>query len=342
MTRQPKFHSFNLLLLTRTSRSYVHGTESQFLNINFSRAFHSSKQQSLDFSFVSILEPVHSAVEFSHEFTGLSWHWIIPLSTFLVRSCTTLPVAIINRRRTQKQAELQPLLGAVAPILRARLAQVATANSRGVQLSNEQIEVLAVKERRKRRVELFRRHKCQAWKSLVLLPSVQLPLWISLSLVFRAMCGWSNLSSIPVEPGFKTDTFLWCTDLVEADPFGALPIIIGILGLANVEWNAINTMNRAAATPSSSSAASYAGPTVPRIVANISRVGILFFMTMSFQAPTAVCLYWVSSGAFSLIQNIAFDYLMPLRYQTTHPTTAFNMNHTIDIELAKNLPAPSS
>ncbi|VVT54579.1 uncharacterized protein SAPINGB_P004146 [Magnusiomyces paraingens] len=294
------------------------------------RRFHASATRQFDLG--ALLEPVHSAVQAAQAYSGLSWHYMIPLATLAVRATTTLPVAIANRKRAQKQAELQPVLSAMTPILRARLAMASGKNSRGVTLTSEQISVLATKERRRRRVELFRKYRCQAWKSIVLLPAVQMPLWIALSLVFRSMCGWSGSigSSIPLEQAFNSDAFLWCTDLVSPDPYGALPILVGILGMANIEWNAINVMNRAAAPTSTASVAAAAtqGPSVPRIVANISRVAVMGFTTMAFQAPVAVCLYWVSSSSFSLLQNLAFDRWLPLQpYTPRPPTTEFNFSH---------------
>lgn len=223
------------------------------------------------------------------------------------------------------------MLGAMTPIIRARLAQSEAARDGGgggTPLSYEQITVLSAKERRRQRVELFKRHGCQAWKSIVLVPAVQMPLWVSLSFVFRAMCGWSVISGIPVEPAWKLEqaaSFLWFQDLVQCDPYGVLPLLIGGISLANVEWNTVNMMNAQLRSGSGSSAATAtttSGPSVPRIVSNLSRVGVLFFMTASFQAPAAVCLYWLTSSGFSLLQNVAFDYFLPLNVPPPKPSVA--------------------
>lgn len=295
-------------------------------NSSLNRGFHVSRTPHFELTALT-LEPLHHAIQYVQATTGLSWHWMIPLTTVTLRTAVTLPIAILNRRRNQKQAELQPLLGAMTPIIRARLAQSDAARE-GV-LTYEQIQVLSMKERRRRRIELFKRHKCQAWKSLVLLPSVQMPLWISMSMVFRAMCGWSVVSAIPVEPAFQNDSWLWIPDLITSDPYGILPLFIGCLSLANVEWNTINMMN--AQQRRGVQASGPSGPSVPKIVSNLSRVGVLFFMTASFQAPAAVCLYWVSSSGFSLIQNVAFDYFLPLNQTPkTSVATAIPFPNTVE------------
>lgn len=286
------------------------------------RYFHTSRSAHLDFS--SLTLPVHDAIQAAHTVTGLSWHYLIPLTTFGLRAFITMPIAILNRKRNQKQAELQPILSASGPIIRAKLAQAASAGGvNGVVLTPEQIQVLAVKERRKRRIELFKRHGVQAWKSMVFVPSVQMPLWISMSWVVRSMCGYQQ-SNIPQEPGFSQDAFLWYPDLVSADPYSVLPLVIGFASLANVEWNTINMLNQ---SPTGRSTP------VQRIVTNLSRVGIMFFMTATFQAPSAVCLYWATSATFSLLQNIAFDYFFPIqRFKNEKPAigSALPSSNTVE------------
>lgn len=337
------------------------------------RLFHSTQPRQ-DLSIFTLLDPVHTALQTVHTSTGLSWPVLIPLSTVFVRLVFTFPISVLSRLRAQKQAELQPLLSAMTPILRAKLAQAgssASRNARGVELSSTQINVLATKERRRRRVELFKKFGCQSWKSIVLGPLIQMPIWISLSLVLRAMCGYSNLtgdaatgtSFIPIEDAFRHESFLWigaqpggwadsvvsfltgsgtlatsggAGGLMDADPIGILPLMVGLLGLANVEWNAVNVMGRAAAQSNPSPAGTPAGPSAPRIVANVSRAGILLFTTIAFNAPSAVCLYWVSSSAFSLAQNLFLDRVLPLKNVPVFPSpssvTKIDLEHGIKVK----------
>lgn len=273
---------------------------SAFCGLRPRRLFHQTANR--NFELLTVLEPVHHGLQYIHNTGGYPWHVIIPSAAILLRSAVTLPLSIANRIRARKQTELQPLLGASTPILKARLA-----NSQAAQngtLTQEQIEVLVNKEKRNRRIQLFKENNCQTWKSVLILPSVQIPLWITLSLVIRSMCGWSVLDGIPIEEGFKTDSFLWYSSLVKPDPYAVMPIAIGTTALVNMEWNAsqLNPGNK-----------SSKGPTIPRILTNASRFGVLFLMTMAFQAPAGVCLYWLTSHGFSLIQNLALDTLLPIR-----------------------------
>ena len=158
------------------------------------------------------LVPLHDALQAVHMGTGLPWYALIPLATVAMRTVVTLPVAIAEPRAQRKQVALAPVLSGAGPVLRARLA--ASEAAREGRLTTEQVTVLAQKEARRRRVELFRRHGCQVWKSVVLLPLVQMPVWVGTSLVVRAMCGWSagGVTAIGVEPGFSVPAeaaFAW-------------------------------------------------------------------------------------------------------------------------------------
>lgn len=270
------------------------------------RQFHASHARSFDLSSLisSVVEPTYSGISALQHSLGVPWYLFIPVSTFLVRTITTLPLSIQNRKRAQRQQQLQPLLGAMGTILRAKLAAHSqTATSK---LTPEQIHVLAAKETRRRRVELFRKYKCQVWKSLIILPSVQVPIFVILSLTIRAMCGWSVVEGIPVEAGLKTESFLWVKDLLSPDPYSVLPMTIGALSLLNVEWNALNTLNPTARNNN--------GFNISGTISNILRMGSLCFTVIALNAPSVLGLYWVSSNLYSLLQNVLLDRFLPLRY----------------------------
>lgn len=266
------------------------------------RQFHASRRQ--QFEMLTVLQPIHDGLQFAHTSMGMQWHTVIPLTAVALRTAITLPFSISNRLRSRKQAQLQPLLGAATPIMRAKLARSEAAQNGS--LTMDQIDILVNKERRRRRVELFKKYKCQVWKSVAILPAVQIPLWISVSMVIRSMCGWTPVEGVAVEQGFKTDSFLWYNDLMVIDPYGILPMAIGAVSMANMEWNAHNI--------NSTGTRSKNELTIPGILTTASRIGAIFIMTIAFQAPTALCLYWFSSNAFSLAQNMLLDVFLPVRY----------------------------
>ncbi|ODV75806.1 membrane insertase COX18 CYBJADRAFT_165209 [Cyberlindnera jadinii NRRL Y-1542] len=271
-----------------------------------------------------VITVLTSGLEALHSTTPLTWWMIIPMATITFRTMFTLPIAIIQRRRTQRQAQLTPLVQAMGPILRLKLAQRATSakalesqqqspeakmiGGQAAGLSYEQIMVLSSKERRRRQKKLYKDHNCQMWKNLIL-PGVQIPLWIAMSATFRDLTGWTDITSNPMDPALTTEGFLWVSDLTLSDPLAILPIVLGTLALTNVEWNAKtyslqNTHVRRSLriTPLES-------------ILNISRFGTVFLMAIATQAPSGLALYWISSNAFSLTQNMVLDRYIPMRYQ---------------------------
>lgn len=243
------------------------------------------------------VEPLVHLLESARSFTHLSWPVFIPVATTAVRLALTTPLAISNRRRLNKQRELAPLLSASVPVIKAQLASQVVAGKAA--LTPEQITVLAAKERRKRRVALYREFNCQNWKML-LLPAVQIPVFVAMSFAVRALVGF-DLTAVTEFGNADTSQFWWFRNIVEPDPMGIMPLVLGASSFANVELNA----RTVASTNSNTTNPNQTQP--PRnataLISNISRAGSLVFTAFSFYAPLALQLYWVSSNVFSLVQN---------------------------------------
>lgn len=266
-----------------------------------------------------------------HATTSIPWFVLIPMTTVVFRTVFTLPLAILQRRRTQKQASLRPIVQSMGPILRLKLAQRAqTAKAsesknlssegqmikgQAAGLTYEQIMLLSSKERRKRQKQLFKDHGCEMYKNF-LLPMVQIPIWIAMSATIRDLTGWSDIGSNPMDYSLTTEGFAWITDLTVNDPLSVMPIVLGTLALINVEWNAKtmslqNTHVRRSSriTPLDS-------------ILNLSRFGTVFLMAIATQAPVGLVEYWISSNTFSLLQNIVLDKYLPVRYQSEERWTS--------------------
>lgn len=265
------------------------------------------------FSTVGIVRPVETALNAVHDYSGLPWWAVIPLVTLALRGTVTLPIAVSTRLRAQKQHKLRPLISALGPILRAKLAF--NANKTETALTAPQIEMLAMKERRKRRVKLYKEHGCEMWKSLFIGPLVQLPIWVTMSLAVRAMCGWTVVNGIPVVRSMGAEGALWFPDLLVLDSTGVLPAAVGIITLLNVE---LTTKAQAQAMGTTATE----GPKLPKMMANVARVGAIALFSIAAQTPTAVCLYWISSSGFSLVQNILLNKYLPLREEPPTFTVA--------------------
>jgi inner membrane protein COX18 len=277
-----------------------------------------------------IVTVLTASIQTLHAYSGIPWWALIPLTTITLRTVWTLPLAILQRKRTQKQAELRPIVNAMGPILRLKLASRAQSakqketqqagelvdgvvpqgaiGGRAAALTYEQIMLLSAKERRERQKKLFKEHGCQMWKNFTL-PLFQIPLWLAMSATFRDLSGWNEISSNPLDDSLVSEGLYWFSDLTVADPMSILPVMLGTLALTNVEWN-FKTMQ----LHNSSSVRRSQRITAFDSVMNMSRLGVVFLMAVSTQAPAALALYWISSNAFSTVQNMVLDYYVPVRY----------------------------
>lgn len=280
-----------------------------------------------------IVSTLTDSMQALHSYTGIPWWALIPITTFSLRSIWTLPLAVLQRKRVQRQAELRPIVNATNPVLKLNLAkkvQIAKLKAEAelkkinenksdnylllqLPLSNmkyEEILLLATKETRKRQKALFKKHNVQIWKNFIL-PAFQIPLWVCMSLTMRNLSGWSSWDSVankPLDPSLYTEGALWITDLTCLDSMHILPLILGVISLCNVEWT-FKTFELLRLTQKSN-----LRPTLMDSVGNLSRMSVVFMMAISFTAPAALVLYWLSSQAFSLIQNVIMDLLLPISF----------------------------
>ncbi|KAI5956587.1 COX18 [Candida jiufengensis] len=274
-----------------------------------------------------IISTFTQSFENLHAYTGIPWWALIPITTFSLRSIWTLPLAIMQRKRIQKQSALKPIISAMGPILRMNLAKKVSNAKKVIQnpksdevtraslspvsnMTYEQILLLSTKETRKRQKQIFKKYDVQLWKNFIL-PVFQIPLWIIMSITMRDLSGWSswdNLHNKALDPSLYTEGCLWFQDLAVADPSHLFPVILGVISLCNVEWT-FKTLDLARLTQK----LKYR-PTLTDAVANFSRLSIVFMMAISIHAPAALLLYWISSQFFSLIQNIIMDLKFPISY----------------------------
>lgn len=279
-------------------------------------------QYKRNFSIEPIFDSLKHASEMliqAHADIGLPWWVFIPLTTFAMRTCFTLPIAIYQRRGLRKQNELRPIVQATTPVLRAKLASIAqreqakavsTIPNEKATLNAEKIMILAAKEKIKRQRSLFKQYGCQTWK-MMLLPAIQIPLWVSFSYMFRTITGWTDFGKSNIDMSLTTENFLHLNDLSVNDPYFALPIVLGVVALCNAEWN-FKTADLMQLTTRGKK--NILRPTAFDVIITLSRSSLIFLMALATQAPAALVMYWISSNSYSLFQNIIMDKLLPLRY----------------------------
>ncbi|KAF9109791.1 Cytochrome c oxidase assembly protein cox18, mitochondrial [Mortierella sp. AM989] len=238
----------------------------------------------------AVLASTHYILEGIHS-TGLPWWATIFCATFLLRTAITTPVAIYQQRAVGRMMALTPVLQAWLETLKTSVGIDHKLKGRDFATFNSEIQDAY----RAKVKELYSTHRCNPRVSFML-PWVQIPLFITMSLTIRGMAGYPlpflRDSSLPAEPGFADGGTMWFTDLAASDPTWIMPIAVGAVNLLNVELNAL-MMSK---TPTRNQV----------IFRNIFRALAITMIPIAHEAPMAICLYWMSSGSYSVIQNLAF------------------------------------
>lgn len=282
---------------------------------------------------LSLFQGVSETLIGIHDATSLPWVVLIPLGTILLRTVTTLPLSIWQRKRIVKQQELRKLVQAVPPVTKLRLAASTASRSdntitssgsatsdlsdgassgRSRTLTPEQITLLAVKETRKRQKRLFTKYGVQMWKNAVL-PLVQIPIWVTLSMGIRTLTEKRLIETTHVE--LLNSVIPQTLDLsLPLDSLPMLvPLVLGSLALTNVEYNGkmlSSTRASNAGIVLATDEHSRAAQSMASIL-SMSRFGCIFMMGVSSQASLLLSLYWISSQLYSFIQNLILNWLWP-------------------------------
>jgi inner membrane protein COX18 len=299
------------------------------------RAFHASpKPQILE----TLLTSTHALLTGIHTTTHLSWALTIPLSALLLRLSLTLPLTLLSRRAIQTRLALQPLLQAWSHQIRRQ--NMAKSGHMGPAIVYRDTEA----DMREKRGQIYSRWRCQLWKNF--LPAAQLPVWLLMVETLRGMVGTrkgllglmlpeavaGNVNEldaapelaaagipdaglgaeilgvksvgeavVPVEPSLATEGMLWFPDLMAADPLLLLPFMLSGVMFLNI----------------------YSGQQrgIPGVAMTQTRIRIMRALgvvalaagPLTLQMPTAMLLYWISSGMLAFWQNSLIDRYLPIK-----------------------------
>ncbi len=106
---------------------------------------------------------------------------------------------------------------------------------------------------------------------------------------------------VPVEPSLATDGMLWFPDLTAADPMLVLPFMLSGIMFLNIYSGQHRGIPGVAMTR--------------RRIRIMRALGVVALAVgpLTLQIPTAMLLYWVSSGMFAYWQNLLIDHYMPIK-----------------------------
>ncbi|XP_078576715.1 cytochrome c oxidase assembly protein COX18, mitochondrial-like isoform X2 [Branchiostoma floridae x Branchiostoma japonicum] len=224
-------------------------------------------------------------LEHVHLHTGLPWWATIVMTTVALRLGLTFPLAVYQAHVIARVEGLQPELARFAAALRRKVS--VTGHQRG--WSEKQMRSKFNVKMREFRTQLFIQDNCHPFKA-TLLVWVQMPMFICVSFALRHMTGsFQGAASACLQPDMVSQGALWFTDLTAADPTLLLPVMLGTLNLVIVEMHSLQQTEKTR---------------TQKVVTNFFRgVSVVMVMVAAYM-PAAMSLYWTSSSAVGLAQNI--------------------------------------
>ncbi|GBE79688.1 60Kd inner membrane protein-domain-containing protein [Sparassis latifolia] len=235
----------------------------------------------------------------------------ILLVTVVSRLIFTVPFSVWAKNRQWKAENLvAPQLQQEAPQMRQKVIDdMKRGNYRGD--SDEAIKKEMQKRARAllktRRAELNSLHGCSPIPTVVIPPLTQLPLFVGFSMML------SRISHPPTV--LDSESFFTLTSLAHSDPTVTLPIVLGLVTLANVEsahWflsaTALERQKKVEQWTADRRAKGEVVVEPRKIVQTALRSLSIARILIAAVVPGTIQLYWVASASFGLVQTWIFDW----------------------------------
>ncbi|XP_018320886.2 cytochrome c oxidase assembly protein COX18, mitochondrial-like [Agrilus planipennis] len=250
-----------------------------------------AKTQAGIFKSISESTPVGYIQQFLvdvHDKTGLPWWASIVLTTIIFRTCITVPLAVYQQYILAKIENINLEMKGLAEELKKELAVA-------IKLYNwdeRQAKFHFRKSIKKQWNNLIVRENCHPFKAGLLM-IFQIPLWICLSVSLRNLVYMLPNRDLGAELNFIGLTvggFGWIPNLTVSDSTFIFPVTLGLLNLAIVEVQMLSRRN----VPSK----------FQKGITNLFRGLSVLIIPVSACVPSCLILYWTTSTAFGLIQNL--------------------------------------
>ncbi|KAF9652198.1 hypothetical protein BDM02DRAFT_3089619 [Thelephora ganbajun] len=279
------------------------------------RTFFTSAMQVLSDQFLDL------AVAIPYPASLPAYSATIILVTVASRLILTVPFSVWAKKAQWKtEDEILPRMQTIAP----KIAQEARKKMarEGVKGSKEELNAIYSKRfneaAQAERKKLLSKHGVSPTLIMAVPALAQLPVFVFSSLVF------SGLTQPPSV--LDSETFLTLTSLVNPDPTATVPVVIGLITLANVEsskWFISDVQkNRQEKVEKWNAEKRAQGHTViepQKLVQNVLRVMSVGRILIAAVVPGAVEIYWLASASFGLVQTWIFDWISYQRDRKRRP-----------------------
>lgn len=177
---------------------------------------------------------VNESILYSIHNTGMPWWATIVASTLILRTSMTLPIAIYQQRSVGTMINLAPMIQSWAETLKVQVAKDSKQHGWPYKKYQQELQ----KQYKQKVKSIYAHHGCSRWKML-LLPWVQIPLFVSMSLTLRHLTAyplpWLGQTSNLPALGLSEGGLAWFMDLTAVDPTMVIPVMVGAGNLINVE-----------------------------------------------------------------------------------------------------------
>lgn len=224
-----------------------------------------------------------------HDTTGLPWWATIVLSTILLRSCVTVPLTIYQNKIVARIELIAMEMPDIVKQLKVEAAQA----KHLYKWTDKQTKIVFNRSVKKQWTGLIVRENCHPMKTMIVLWG-QIPLWIVQSVALRNLINMMpNPNSFEAQLAFtqlSIGGFGWIPNLTVVDASYILPVALGILNLAIVEIQVMSKVR-----PSTK---------LQRYASNFFRILSVCMVPIAATVPSGLALYWTTSSAFGLAQNL--------------------------------------
>nr|XP_050866850.1 cytochrome c oxidase assembly protein COX18, mitochondrial isoform X1 [Vespula vulgaris] len=245
-----------------------------------------------------------------HTYTGLPWWATIVLATSLLRLTISLPLSVYQQNINAKLENLKHEMVGITTNLRRKSKE----DMFKYEWSEEYTRRMYNRSVRKAWKDLIVRDNCHPMKNIFLL-YIEVPILILLTFSLRNLCYMfpePNIYAYEIYNELTTGGFGWILNLAEIDHFFILPILIGLINLANIEIAVMMRLKE---------------PTrLQKGFFIFFRLVALAIIPLAPYIPSSLSLYWMTSSAFSLCQKLLL--ISPkFRRLTRIPETESELSH---------------
>ncbi|XP_026761750.1 cytochrome c oxidase assembly protein COX18, mitochondrial [Galleria mellonella] len=234
--------------------------------------------------FVNLMQ---NGLLYFHDLSGLSWWATVITSTILIRGLMTLPLTIYQNNILAKVENISLELKDLIDELKRETAMAKKAYN----LTDKQAMVLYKRSLKKQWYKLIVRENCHPFKS-TLVVWLQIPIWICMSFALRNLVYMQSgdPAALVTFMQLSTGGVGWFPNLTEPDHSFILPVAFGLTNIAIIEIQRMSKLRQ----PSK----------VYNAFTNVFRIFSVVMIPVAASVPSCMCLYWMTSSGFGLIQNL--------------------------------------